>query len=135
MQAQAMALVAGVVLSDRAQHLGLDERLLVEARLVPDHLDGHRPLHLVVEGAEYLPEGAATHDAEHLIPVVQVVVQRHMVVATLVVVPVIMLARQQRRARLARGLASPIDGPHVADLGTLILRKPGGAQSTQHFVA
>jgi hypothetical protein len=28
----------------------------MEARLVPDHLDGHRPLHLVVEGAEYLPE-------------------------------------------------------------------------------
>ena len=55
--------------------------------------------------------------------------------AFLVVVPVIVLARQQRRARLARGLASPIDGPHVADLGTLILCKPGGAQSTQHLVA
>ena len=48
------------MVSDVSQHAQLDERLLMEARLVADHLDRHEAPLAVVVRLDHLPKRAPT---------------------------------------------------------------------------
>ena len=69
----------------RMRHLNLKEGLLGQPRLVADHLDRDEPLLLVVVRADHLPERSPADEAEHFVPILDVVVWREDVVGVVIV--------------------------------------------------
>ena len=84
-----VVLLLRVVVAQVLQQLHLNEGLLVEALLVADDLERAHRLGLVVVRLDHLPEGALAELPYHLVPVADVVVHDHRVVAALVVVAVV----------------------------------------------
>lgn len=64
-------------------------RLPVEPLLIPDDLEGHVQVTLVIVGLHHLPEAPLAYDFEHLVPVLDVVVRNVGIRPLVVVVPII----------------------------------------------
>lgn len=88
--------VIHVLLPQLIQNAHLDQGLLVEPLLIPDDLDGHVLVRLVIERPHHLPKAALADQLENLVAIRDVVMDDLVVAAVLVVVTAV-----EYRARLA----------------------------------
>ena len=118
-----VGLVARVVVLEVLQHPHLHEGLLVEARLVTNHLDGYQTPLLVIVRLDHLPKGTLARYPQYLIAPREMVMEGEEVVTALVVIAVVHLCWHEGRAGFGSRVTIPPDTLDPAHLGTFVFRE------------
>jgi hypothetical protein len=75
-----------VIFFEVVKYVKFDAGLMMKPLLVPDYLDGHELIGLVVEAFECLPEGSLAQKLLDFVPIAQVVIQDDLVIPSVVIV-------------------------------------------------
>jgi hypothetical protein len=111
--------------SQVVEDLDLNERLVVEALLVADDLDGDGLARLVVAALDDLAERAFAEDAHDLVPVAEVVAVDDEIVAPVVVVAVVERAVVELGHLLLATDTDAVDLGVLGDLAPLVVGQVG----------
>lgn len=105
--------VVRIALFQMHEYLELHAGLMLEALLVSDELYGHQFLRLVIEALECLAEAPLAQKLDHLEPKCDVVLEHHLVVASVVV-----------EAKVVGMQGAPLDllGPDTQEVDLLIVQ-------------
>lgn len=83
--------IIGVCLHQVQEDFDFDSRLMLKSLFIPDNLDRDKRLCLVIQALERLAETSAPEEAHHFIPVRQMVLHHHLIVAPLIIKAIIIL--------------------------------------------